>query len=187
MSLALPSCPLKVCILWNSSPRTALLCCLHRHPVWNGWKGRRGLAVARQVGVDVGTQGQSHCRSVYLPSSRAEIMGREVECDGYWLKTPFLQKSSSSKKETATGGRCLWGATSPKAVGQTVSVHFAHGPVLELHLKLQISPYILKPHSELQLYEEGENVSVCISFDSNISWQRQLLSVLWASVVFIKN
>lgn len=94
--------------------------------------------------LDAGIQEWSHCRSVYFPSSRAGVMGRKVECDGSRLKVPFLQTSSSSKEETAMGGRHLWGAVAPKAMGWMESVQFTHHPMLELHLKLQISSYILK-------------------------------------------
>lgn len=85
-------------------------------------KGKSGLAGTRQVGLDAGIQGWSHCRTVYLPSSRAGVIGRKDECDGFQLKVPFLQTSSSSKEETAMGGRQCKGAVAPKAMGWMESV-----------------------------------------------------------------
>lgn len=62
-------------------------------------KGKSGLAGTRQVGLDAGIQGWSHCRTVYLPSSRAGVIGRKDDVMDSSSRSPSSKLPPVARKK----------------------------------------------------------------------------------------
>ena len=185
MGPAFPSTTLKVCIMWNCSPKCSVFYVVAQcglvntanldQPSPGRWLWMQLCLCKVCAGLCISLPPERERwggkSNVIRPGPRSRSSKHPQEqgrnSDGWETSL----RSSDSKGNGADGECAVHTSPHVRAAPEITNIVLHTGSL----------------NSELQLCEEWKNMNVYLSFDSNISRQRQLSSVLQAYVVFIKN